>query len=523
MIPRAMLPIGRRRFLTILGGAAAGGASALGAPLLFRPLFAGPADSTAAAPPLGTWPGGFPLDPAVASQVLVAARRRGAPFAEIYVEMRTRTRVTLAESQVESIEQGVFAGCGIRVVDGERTGYAYADSFALDPLTRAAENAAAIASRSATDSAAAVAFTTRAPAPATYVQCAEPLDRIAAQDRVGWIERADRAARAYDASVKQVTIEHTDEMHRFAVINSEGLWIEDVMPLLYLRVDVVAMKGEKRGSGFERLSRRLGAEQMQGDVPEAGGREAARMAVAMIEAEPAPAGEMPVVLAAGGGVLFHEAVGHGLEGDGVRLKTSFYAGKVGERVGADGVSVFDTGAKPALRGSYNIDDEGTPPVVNQLIENGILRGFLTDRMTADLLALPRTGNGRRESYRHPPLVRMSNTYLGAGSDPPEDIVKATKRGLYAAALGGGEVNTTTGNFTFGVREAYRIEDGKLTHPVRGANLVGNGPEIMQRIDRIGPDLKFWNGTCGKGQWVPVTSGAPTLRIASMTVGGSEQG
>jgi TldD protein len=355
------------------------------------------------------------------------------------------------------------------------------------------------------------------------VQCAEPLDQIAAQDRVQWIERADRAARAYDASVKQVTIEHTDEMHRFAVINSEGLWIEDVMPLLYLRVDVVAMKGEQRGSGFERLSRRLGAEQMQGDVPEAGGREAARMAVAMIEAEPAPAGEMPVVLAAGGGVLFHEAVGHGLEGDGVRLQSSFYAGKVGERVGAEGVSVFDTGAKPALRGSYNIDDEGTPPVVNQLIENGILRGFLTDRMTADLLALPRTGNGRRESYRHPPLVRMSNTYLGAGSDPPEDIVKATKRGLYAAALGGGEVNTTTGHFTFGVREAYRIEDGKVTRPVRGANLVGNGPEIMQRIDRIGPDLKFWNGTCGKGQWVPVTSGAPTLRIASMTVGGSEQG
>jgi TldD protein len=295
------------------------------------------------------------------------------------------------------------------------------------------------------------------------------------------------------------------------------------MPLIYLRIDVVAGQGERRGSGFERLSRRLGAEQMAGDVPEQGGREAARMAVAMIEAEPTPAGEMPVVLGAGSGVLFHEAVGHGLEGDGVRLKTSFYTGRIGERVGSEGVSVYDTGAIPELRGSYNVDDEGTRPLENLLIENGILRGFLTDRMTADELGLPRTGNGRRESYRYPPLVRMSNTYLGTGDDAPEDIIKQTKRGFYARALGGGEVNTTTGNFTFGVREGYLIEDGKITRPLKGANLVGKGPEIMQRIDRIGPDLKYWCGTCGKGQWVPVTSGSPTLRIAAMTIGGSEQG
>jgi TldD protein len=355
------------------------------------------------------------------------------------------------------------------------------------------------------------------------VRCARPLDAIPADERVDWITRADRAARAYAPEVQQVTIEHTDEMLHFAVLNSEGLWIEDAMPLIYLRIDVVAGQGERRGSGFERLSRRLGAEQMAGDVPEQGGREAARMAVAMIEAEPTPAGEMPVVLGAGSGVLFHEAVGHGLEGDGVRLKTSFYTGRIGERVGSEGVSVYDTGAIPELRGSYNVDDEGTRPLENLLIENGILRGFLTDRMTADELGLPRTGNGRRESYRYPPLVRMSNTYLGTGDDAPEDIIKQTKRGFYARALGGGEVNTTTGNFTFGVREGYLIEDGKITRPLKGANLVGKGPEIMQRIDRIGPDLKYWCGTCGKGQWVPVTSGSPTLRIAAMTIGGSEQG
>jgi TldD protein len=237
----------------------------------------------------------------------------------------------------------------------------------------------------------------------------------------------------------------------------------------------------------------------------------------------APSGEMPVILAAGGGVLFHEAIGHGLEGDGVYRGTSFYVGKVGQVVGSERVTVIDSGALPELRGSYNVDDEGTPPLANRLIEKGVLKGFLTDRISATMLEAPRTGSGRRQSYRFPPLVRMSNTYLDRGEDDVAEITRSTKSGIYARALGGGEVDTTSGNFTFGVLEAYRIEDGKIGAPVRGANLVGNGPEILKRIDRIGPDLKFWNGTCGKGQWVPVTSGAPTLRIASMTVGGSGRG
>jgi TldD protein len=522
MSTQSPFPMRRRRFLTLLGGAAAAGASSVLRSPLELPFFAGSAGADpAAATPAGEWPGGFPLDPKVAAQVLQAARSQGAPFAELYVELRTRTRISLADSLIESVEQGIFSGCGVRVLDGERTGYAYADAFTLEPLLAAAKNAAAIAAAPSGSQVAAPTFKPGA-AETGIVHFARPMDQIPADERVDWIQRADRAARAYAKEVQQVTIEHTDEMLRFAVINSEGLWIQDAMPLLYMRIDVVAAKGEQRGSGYERLSKRLGAEQMAGDIPERGGREAARMAVAMIEAQPTPAGEMPVVLAAGGGVLFHEAVGHGLEGDGVRLKTSFYTGRVGERVGTDRVSVYDTGAVPELRGSYNVDDEGTRPLENLLIEKGILRGFLTDRMTADLLSLPRTGNGRRESYRYPPLVRMSNTYLGTGDDAPEDIVKATKRGFYARALGGGEVNTTTGNFTFGVREGYLIEDGKITRPLRGANLVGKGSEIMQRIDRVGPDLKYWCGTCGKGQWVPVTSGSPTLRIAAMTVGGSEQ-
>jgi TldD protein len=309
-------------------------------------------------------------------------------------------------------------------------------------------------------------------------------------------------------------------MQRFAVANSDGAWVEGSMPLLYLRVNAIATKDGRRGMGMERVSFRLGAEQMDGDAAGKAGQKAGRMAVAMLDAEAAPAGEMPVILAAGGGVLFHEAVGHGLEGDGVRRGSSFFAGRVGEVVGSERVSVVDWGGIADLRGSYDVDDEGTAPVKSVLIERGVLRGFMNDRMTAGVLEAERTGNGRRQSYRFPPLVRMSNTYLPAGEDDVEEMIRATPSGLYARTLGGGEVDTTTGNFTFGVLEAYRIEDGKLGRAVRGANLVGNGPEILKRIDRVGPDLEYWPGTCGKGQWVPITAGAPTLRIASMTVGGS---
>jgi TldD protein len=322
--------------------------------------------------------------------------------------------------------------------------------------------------------------------------------------------------------VGQVTIDHADEMLHFLVVNSDGTRCEDTLPLLYMRINVFASKNGRRGTGMERLSRRLGAEQMANAAPEAGGREAARMAVAMCDAAEAPSGEMPVVLGAGGGVLFHEAVGHGLEGDAVRKGTSFFKDLVGQTVASEHVSVRDTGALPELRGSYNVDDEGTPPRENLLIDKGVLRGFLNDRITAAVLKAERTGNGRRQSYRFPPLVRMSNTFLAPGTDMVEEIIKETKSGLFARNLGGGEVDTATGNFTFGVLEGYLIEDGRIAGPVSGANLVGNGPEIMKRIDRVGPDQKFWAGTCGKGQWVPVSSGAPTLRISSMTVGGSRR-
>lgn len=500
-------PLRRRSFLMIAGGAA--GFSLAGS--LDRIL--GVREVLAAAP-------AFPLDGSTASRVLMEARSLGAGFADLYLEQRIVTKLAMADGAIQSVEQGIFAGCGVRATEGNRTGYAFADSFDEKPLLEAARNASAIAAGASPDLQS-IIFQVENPSRRT--RYARPFDEVSEDQRVAWLKRADEAARAYSPAVQQVTIDYNDEMLRFAVINSEGLWIEDTLPLLYMRVNVVAAKEERRGTGVERLSQRLGAEQMDDDAAGRTGQEAARMAVTMLDAIDSPAGEMPVVLAAGGGVLFHEAVGHGLEGDYARRGTSFYSGRVGEVVGSTRVSVVDCGGIADLRGSYNVDDEGVPPGQTILIAKGVLQGFLTDRITAQSLDTARTGNGRRQSYRFPPLVRMSNTYLYPGEDNVDQIIMDTKAGLFARTLGGGEVDTTTGNFTFGVLEGYKIEDGKIGAPVRGANLVGSGPEILKRIDRVGPDLKFWPGTCGKGQWVPITAGAPTLRIASMTVGGSGQG
>lgn len=498
-------PLRRRSFLKVVGGAAG--------LTLISPLdrLIGVAEAMEA--PL------FPVDGRVASRVLLEARSMGAGFSDLYLEKRTVTSMTLSDGKVESVEQGIFAGVGVRAVHGDRTGYAFADSFEEGPLVDAARNAAAIAA-SASAGLAPIIF--RAETPTRVVRYLRPFDEIGQDSRLAWLTRADAAARGFDPSIQQVTVTYTDEMLHFAVVNSEGLWVEDHLPLLYMRVNVNAAKDGRRGTGQERVSQRLGAEQMDDDAAGKAAIEAARMAVAMCDAREAPAGEMPVILAAGGGVLFHEAVGHGLEGDTARRGSSFYSGKVGQVVASERVSIVEYAAMPDLRGSYNVDDEGTVPIESTLIARGVLRGFITDRISAQALDTVRTGNGRRQSYRFPPLVRMSNTYLPNGIDPVDEMIKETKSGLYAKSLGGGEVDIATGNFTFGVLEGYLIEDGRIGSPVRGATLVGSGPEIMKRIDRVGPDIKFWPGTCGKGQWVPVSSGAPTLRISSMTVGGSAE-
>ncbi len=503
--------IPRRRFVQVLGGAAAGGALARLVPGLDALLSPAEARSLIDEP--------FPIDDGLARRVLAAAGDRGATFTEIYLERRISTRLTLVDGQVQSIEQGILSGCGVRAVHGQRVGYATTDRFDADALMAAARRAAAIAHASATDFGSITFEPVDAP---DVVRIERSLTDVTAGERAEWLSRADLAARAHSPTVTQVSASHSDEERRFAVINSEGVWAEDRLPLVYLSVNVNARTDAGRGLGQARYSLRQGAEQMTSEGVDDTAREAARQAVRMCEAGPAPAGEMPVVLASGGGVLFHEAVGHGLEGDYAMRGTSFYAGRIGEKVGSTRVTIVDGARLPDLRGSFDVDDEGTPAYQNTLIEAGILRKFMTDRIAAESLGAPLTGNGRRESYRYPPLVRMTNTFIDPGTDDVGEMVESVRRGLFAAALGGGEVDTTSGNFTFGVREAYLIENGEVTRPVRGANLVGNGPEILSRIDRVGPDQGWWVGSCGKGQWVPVTCGAPTLRISSMTVGGAEK-
>jgi TldD protein len=340
-------------------------------------------------------------------------------------------------------------------------------------------------------------------------------------ERIALLERVDRAARAVDPAIQQVVIDYTDEAQTFSIATSEGRLAYDEVPIIYLRVTVNAARNGQQAEGMFRGSMRAGMEFLGGGYPERAGREAATQAMRMLDARPAPTGEMPVVVAAGGGVMFHEAVGHGLEADGVLKNASVFTDRLGDKVGSDQVTLYDDATPANERGSFNIDDEGTPAQRTLLIERGILVGYLHDWKTARRMGLPRTGNGRRQSFRYPAIPRMTNTNLERGALTPEEILRDTPRGVYAVNFGGGEVDTTSGQFTFGLREAYLIEDGRITAPIQGANLVGSGVQVLERIDRVASDFAAWPGTCGKDdQWVPVTSGCPTLRIASITVGGT---
>ena len=449
------------------------------------------------------------------NKVVAKALANGGQYADVYLEEKLETGITLVDGTVESVEYGVYRGGGVRVISDWKTGYAYCDSWEEADLMEAAGVASRIASSGGT-----VEVKSReARNIATVTGYEAAPDEIPAGEKVEAVAYADKVARAYDPAIKQVKITYSDEMKRTFVANSDGAWGEQEIPLIWISMDTLAKRGDKRHPGYVRRSAKRGFEYASMDFMEATATEAARQAVDMLGSVDAPSGEMPVVIGSGGGVVFHEAVGHGLEADGVEKGTSFFTGLVGTRVGSDLVTVVDDGSIPNYRGSYTYDDEGTPSRENVLIEDGILLGYMTDVITARRLGLELTGNGRRQSYKHFPLVRMSNTFIRPGPHSHDEIVAATKRGFYARHLGGGEVDTTTGNFTFGVREAYLIENGKITSPVRGATLMGNGPEVLKRIDMVGGDQAFWPGTCGKGQWVPVTSGAPTLRIAGINVGG----
>lgn len=448
----------------------------------------------------------------------------GGEYADLYFESVSSTSLGIDESLVKSASQGISVGCGVRVVSGERTGYAYTDDLSSERLLRAARTAALIASGPAKELMS--GFRQPEASPSLYPIAGATSDaEIAA--KLALIERADKAARAYDPRITQVRAGFSDELRRILVAASDGTFASDTQPLARLNVFVIAQEGANTARGTSGGGGRVTMDFFEGTKsPEHFASEAARTAILQLDAVDAPAGEMPVVLGPGWpGVLIHEAVGHGLEADFNRKKTSAFAGLIGQQVASPKVTVVDNGLMPGRRGSLNVDDEGTPTQETVLIENGVLKGFLSDKLNSRLMGMPNTGSGRRESYHHIPMPRMTNTYMLNGDDMPEDIIKSVKRGLYAVNFGGGQVDITNGKFVFSASEAYLIEDGKVTQPVKGATLIGNGPEALKYVSMVGNDLALDEGigTCGKaGQSVPVGVGMPTVKLDRMTVGGTGQ-
>jgi TldD protein len=463
----------------------------------------------------------FGLTERLLERCLGEALSAGGDYADLYFESIESTSIAIDESLVKSASQGVSNGCGVRVVSGDRTGYAYTDDLSSDRLLRAARTAALIASGPAKQP---VAGFRETPKASLYPVPAADLDSGIAQ-KLELVMRADRAARAYDSRIVQVRAGYSEELRRILVAASDGAFASDTQPLARLGVYVIARDAAKSARGSSGGGGRVEIDFFEHEkTPEHFAQEAARQAILQLNAVAAPAGEMEVVLGPGWpGVLLHEAVGHGLEADFNRKKTSAFAGLIGQRVASPKVTVVDNGTLPSRRGSLNVDDEGSPTQETVLIENGMLKGYLSDKLSARLMGIADTGNGRRESYHHIPMPRMTNTYMLAGEDNPEDILHSVKRGLYAVNFGGGQVDITNGKFVFSASEAYLVEDGKITAPVRDATLIGNGPEALKHVSMVGNDLALDEGigTCGKdGQSVPVGVGMPTIKLDRMTVGGT---
>jgi TldD protein len=458
------------------------------------------------------------LDGALVRDVLEAALGGGADFAEVYSEERRSTSARLDDTRVEELSSGIDRGAGVRAVAGETTAYAYSNRLDGDSLREAARAAAVAATGRAGTRV--LDFTT--PEPPVVHGVAEPASEVSQERKVAWLREADEAARSVGPEVRQVVVGYGDTVHRLMVASSEGRWVEEERHRLRIMAQVVAARDGVLQTGFEGPAGLAGVEVLEENPPAAVGTKAARQAVTMLDGVPAPAGEMPVVIApAGGGVLFHEACGHGLEADTVGKEASVYRGRMGERLASSLVTGVDDATIANAWGSFSFDEEGNPAQRTVLFENGDLGGLLYDRFWAERDGTSSTGNGRRQGYAHLPIPRMTNTNILPGIGDPDDIVADTKRGLFAKQLGGGQVNPATGDFVFGVVEAYLIENGAITTPVRGANLIGNGIAIMQAVDAVAGDFDSRPGTCGKdGQGVPVTTGSPTLRIARMTVGGT---
>ncbi len=453
-------------------------------------------------------------------KLIKIALQRGSEFAEVYVEYNVGNQIYLEENKIYGAGRGVDMGVGIRVLHGEKTGYAYSDDLGFEKLKQTAEVASFIAAEAEVKEPVGLKAQK---IPQYYMVKVSP-DSIVPKDKAKLLWKANSVGREYDQRINQVNVSFADTNKKIIIANSEGTWMEDVQTLSRLMVSINAIEGEKRSRGYAYKDGTLGYEHYDLKVAEELAREAGRIAIAMLPAESAPAGEYPIVMAKGHcGTFFHEAIGHSLESDGIRKKTSCFWDKKGKMIASEVTSLADDGTVPGSRGTINVDDEGTPGQETILIDKGKCVNFLYDRLNAKLMKAQLTGNGRRESYQHYPIPRMTNTYLLAGNDDPEEIVKSIKKGMYIARIGGGNVSWVTGRFVFSVPEGYLIEDGKVTKPLKGIQLMGSGPEVLMNIVMVGPDLEIWGGgTCGKdGQGKPVSDGNPTLKVSTITIGGAK--
>ncbi|ANN67726.1 metalloprotease TldD [Bordetella bronchialis] len=443
-------------------------------------------------------------------------------YADLYFQYTRSEGWSLEEGIVKTGSFSIGQGVGVRAISGEKTAFAYSDSLSPDALLSSARAVRGIA-RQGAGKARVRAQAEPARAHDLY-PAVDPLLTLSAPDKVALLERIERMARARDSHVIQVMAGLGAEYDVILVAGSDGRLAADVRPLVRLSLTVIVERDGRREMGHAGGGGRSGLAYFTDEILRGYVEHAVHEAMVNLDARPAPAGEMTVVLGPGWpGILLHEAVGHGLEGDFNRKGSSVFAGRIGERVASKGVTVIDDGTLPDRRGSLNVDDEGNATQRNVLIEDGILRGYMQDTMNARLMKTSATGNGRRESFAHLPMPRMTNTYMLGGDTPPEEILASVKRGLYAVNFGGGQVDITNGKFVFSASEAYMIENGKITYPVKGATLIGNGPDAMTRVSLIGNDMKLDSGvgTCGKeGQSVPVGVGMPTLRMEGLTVGGT---
>ena len=455
----------------------------------------------------------------IVKAMLNEALATGADFAEVYVENKESTVISCEDGKIEKINTGIDQGVGIRVIAGDRTAYMHSNELSLPKGLELARLAREIANEKKEIK---QVFKFNSTAVAQEAEVELRPDDVDFEDKISLLREADQAARSVSDTICQVSIGYSDVTQRICVANSLGTYIEDERIRIRLACNSIARRDDLIQTGFASAGGTCGFELFEEKSAAELGRESAQRAVMLLDAEPCPTGQMTVILSSeAGGTMVHEACGHGLEGDLVQKGLSAYAGKIGQKVASEKITVVDDATIPGKYGSYRYDDEGNPAQKTVLIENGILKQYMNDYETAVKNGVPFTGNGRRESYREKPVTRMSNTYIAPGTDKVEDMIASTEYGLFVKRMGGGQVNTLNGDYVFDVAEGYLIENGKITKPVRGATMAGNGPESLRNVEMVGDDFGYAIGTCGKyGQSAPVSDAQPTLKISGLTVGGT---